>query len=65
VILFFYGRDSRLPWGDTLEVPKFTFIKLAFNAILELLGMTTWGVGSITFNVQAKMECDVDLAIVI
>jgi hypothetical protein len=27
--------------------------------------MTTWGVGSIPFNMQAKMECDKDLAIVI
>jgi hypothetical protein len=27
--------------------------------------MTTWGVGSISFNMQGKVECDEDLAIVI
>jgi hypothetical protein len=27
--------------------------------------MTTWGVGSIPFNMQAKEECNEDLAIVI
>jgi len=54
-----------LPWGDTLEVPKLVVIKLTFSAILDLLGMTTWGVGSIPLNVKAKVECDEDLAIVI
>jgi hypothetical protein len=27
--------------------------------------MTTWGVGSIPLNVQTKVKCDKDLAIVI
>jgi hypothetical protein len=38
---------------------------LASNHILWLLGMTTWGVGAILFNVQAKLKCNEDLAIVI
>jgi hypothetical protein len=50
---------------DTLEVPKFALVKLTSNAIFELLGMTTWGVGSIPLNVQAKVKCDKDLAVVI
>jgi hypothetical protein len=51
--------------GDTPEVPKPALVKLAFSAILDLLGMITWGVGSIPFNVQAKVECYENLAIVI
>jgi hypothetical protein len=47
------------------KVPKPTLVKLAFSHILQLLGMTTWGVGSIPFNVQAKVECNEDLAIMI
>jgi len=27
--------------------------------------MTAWGVGAMFFNVQAKLECDEDLALVI
>jgi hypothetical protein len=50
---------------DTPEVPKLALVKLAPNTIFELLGMTTWGVGSIPFKVQAKVKCDKDLAIVI
>ncbi len=49
----------------TLKVPKLTLVKLASTHILELIGMTVWGVGSILLNVQAKVECDEDLAIVI
>jgi hypothetical protein len=51
--------------GDTPKVPKPALVKLAFSAILDLLGMTTWGVGSIPFNVQGHVECYEDLAIVI
>jgi hypothetical protein len=50
---------------DTPKVPKLAFVKLAFSAILELLRMTTWDVGSISFNVYGKVECDEDLTIVI
>jgi hypothetical protein len=50
---------------NTPKVLKPTLVKLAFNAILELLDMITWGVGSIPLNMQAKVECDKDLAIVI
>jgi hypothetical protein len=50
---------------DALEVPKLALVKLTSNAIFELLGMTTWGVGSIPLNVQTKVKCDKDLAIVI
>ncbi len=40
-------------------------MKLAFTHILHLIGMTTWGVGAIPLNMQAKLECDEDLALVI
>jgi hypothetical protein len=46
----------------TPKVPKPTPIKLASSHILQLLGMTTWGVGAIPLNVQAKLE---ELALVI
>jgi hypothetical protein len=46
-------------------VPKLVFVKLAFSHILQLLGMTSWGVGSILFNVQAKVEHNEDLTIMI
>ncbi len=65
-------RHVNLKWGklhvvmgDTLEVPKPTLVKLAFNAKLDILGMITWSVGSIPFNVQAKVDHYEDLAIVI
>jgi hypothetical protein len=48
---------------DTPKVFKPALVKLASIAIFELLGMTTWGVGSI--NVQAKVKCDEDLVVVI
>jgi hypothetical protein len=50
---------------DTSKVFKPSLIKLAFSHILELLGMTAWGVGSILFNVQTKVECDENLVVVI
>jgi len=50
---------------DTPKVPKPALVKLTSSHILELFGMIAWGVGSIVFNVQAKVECDEDLAIVI
>jgi hypothetical protein len=40
-------------------------MKLAFSHILWLLGMIAWGVGSISLNVQAKLEHDEDLGVVI
>jgi hypothetical protein len=49
--------------GDTLEVPKPTLVKLAFNAILDIFSMTAWSVGFIPFNVKAKVEHYEDLAI--
>ncbi len=51
--------------GDTPEVPKPTFVKLTFSAKLYILGMIAWSVGSIPFNVQTKVECYDNLAIVI
>jgi hypothetical protein len=65
-------RHTLLEW-DMLQVdlqytPKVfkpTYVRLSFNHILWLLGMTTWGVGAILLNVQAKLECNEDLAIVI
>ncbi len=50
---------------DTLKVPKPTLIKLAFNHIFQFFGMTTWGVGSISFNMQTKVECNKDFIVVI
>jgi hypothetical protein len=50
---------------NTLEVLKLAFEKLAFNHILPLFGMTTWGVGAILLNMQAKLECDENLTLVI
>ncbi len=51
--------------GDTPKVLKPTLVKVAFNAIFDILGMITWSVGSIPFNVQAKVEHYEDLTIVI
>ncbi len=51
-------RHANLEWDRlqvalqyTLEVPKPTLIKLAYSHILQLISMTTWGVGAIPFNV--------------
>ncbi len=51
-------RHANLKWDRlqvyfqyTFEVFKPTFVKLAFNHILQLLNMTTWGVGSIPLNI--------------
>jgi len=49
----------------TPKVPKPTLVKLTSSHILWLFNMTTWGVGAIPLNVQAKLECDEDLAFVI
>ncbi len=49
----------------TFEVPIPTLVKLASNHILQLLGMIAWGVGVMFLNVQAKLECDEDLALMI
>jgi hypothetical protein len=49
----------------TLEVLKLGFARLVFSHIFQLLGMTAWGVGAIPLNVQTKLECDEDLALVI
>jgi hypothetical protein len=40
-------------------------MKLASSHILQLIGMTTWGVGALPFNMQAKLEHDENLALVI
>jgi hypothetical protein len=65
-------KHTNLEWGrfnvalrNTPMVLKLVFVKLAFSHILQLLGMTSWGVGSILFNVQAKVEHNEDLAIMI
>jgi hypothetical protein len=49
----------------TFEVPKSTFVKLASSHILQLLHMIAWGVGAMFFNIQAKLEHDEHLALVI
>jgi hypothetical protein len=49
----------------TPEVFKPTFMRLTFNLILWLLSMITWGAGAILLNMQTKLECNEDLAIVI
>jgi uncharacterized membrane protein YuzA (DUF378 family) len=46
-------------------VLKPIFVKLVLSHILQLLGMISWGVGFIHFNVQAKVEHDEDLAVMI
>ncbi len=40
----------------TPEVFKLAFVRITFNHFLWLLNMTTWGVGAILFNVQAKLD---------
>jgi hypothetical protein len=50
---------------DTPKVPKPTFVKLASIHILQLFGMIACGVGFILFNMQAKVECNEDLVVVI
>jgi hypothetical protein len=49
----------------THEVLKPTLVRLAFSHIFQLFGMIPWGVGAIPLNVQTKLECDEDLALVI
>jgi hypothetical protein len=63
-------RHALLEWDGlqvdlqyTHEVPKHTFVRLTSSHIF--LGMITWGVGSILLNMQAKLERDRDLAVVI
>ncbi len=71
-VIFRVRRHAFLEWNRlqvyfqyTHEVPKLTLVKLTSSHILQLLGMTTWGVGAILLNVQAKLERDEDLALVI
>jgi hypothetical protein len=59
-----HGIGSKLPCR-TPKALKLTLVKLASNHILQLLGMTTLGVGSIPLNMQAEVEHDEDLAIMI
>jgi hypothetical protein len=56
------GIGSKLPCR-TPKALKLTLVKLASSHILQLLGMTTLGVGSIPLNVQAKVEHDEDLKV--
>jgi hypothetical protein len=42
-----------------------TLVRLAFSHILWFFGMTTWGVESIPFNMQAKFNHNEDLVVVI
>jgi hypothetical protein len=55
----------QVDWQYTFELPKPALVKLIFNHIFPLLGMTAWGVGTMFFNVLAKLECDEDFAFVI
>jgi hypothetical protein len=65
-------RHAFLKW-DRLQVnsqytpkmPKPALVKLAFSHILRLLSMTTWGVGAMPLNVQAKLEHNENLALMI
>ncbi len=65
-------RHTFLEWDKlqvdlqyTLEVLKLTLVMLASNHILKLFCMIAWGVGAILLNVQAKLEHNEDLALVI
>jgi hypothetical protein len=65
-------RHTFLKWDKvqvysqyTPKVPKIALVRLAFNHILQLLGMATWGVGAIPLNVQAKLDHDEDFALMI
>ncbi len=65
-------KHTTLEWnkfqGDlqyTLEVLKPTLVKLTSSLILQLLNMTTWGVGAMLLNVEAKLERNENLALVI
>ncbi len=65
-------KHTKLEWDrlqvtvqNTFEVPKLTLVKLTSSHIFQLLGMIACGVGSILFNMQAKVECDEDLVVVI
>jgi hypothetical protein len=65
-------KHTNMEWGrlhvalwDTPMVPKPLFVKLASSHIFHLLGMTSWGVGSILFNVEAKVEHNEDVVVMI
>jgi hypothetical protein len=65
-------RHALLEWDKlqndlqyTPKICKIALVKLISNYILLLLGMTTWGVGSTPLNVQAKVEHNEDLEVVI
>jgi hypothetical protein len=49
----------------THEDPKLALVKLASNYIFRFLNMITWGVVSILLNVQAKLEHDEDVTLMI
>jgi hypothetical protein len=49
----------------TPKLPKPTFVRLTSSNILRLLSVTAWGVGAMLFNVNAKLEHNEDLALVI
>jgi hypothetical protein len=46
-------------------MPKLALVRLAFNYVLQLLGMIAWGVGVIPFKMQAKLKCNENLAFMI
>jgi hypothetical protein len=65
-------RHTLLEWDKlqvdlqyTLAMPKPAFVRLTFSHILRFLGMTAWNVGSIPLNVQAKLERNEDLGVII
>jgi uncharacterized membrane protein len=37
-------------------MPKLALVRLASSHILQLIGMTAWGVGAIPLNVQVHMQ---------
>jgi hypothetical protein len=65
-------RHTNLEWDrlqvvlhDTLKDPKPTLIKLTSIHIFQLLGMIAWSAESIPLNMQAKVEYNKDLIVVI
>ncbi len=63
---FWSGIGSKLICNTHLRCRIPALVRwLASNHIFQLLGMIAWGVGAILFNMQAKLECNKDLTLVI
>jgi hypothetical protein len=42
-------------------IPKTSFGQISFKQLLQVLGLTTWGMGSVARDVTSRMEKDEDL----